>query len=111
MDDPHRDVRPLELVRKERPSPSLGRYREGRPTHLLPGEIDANSQIDAGVALNPDERCVAHGGIGFSVDRNDDSALSFKKLIHAEVVEMTAIGQINIARFFVECAEDFLRVV
>ena len=73
----------------------LLRRRSRRIANLGPGKSDQDSEIDARVALQGNERAERHFRIGLGVDGDDQPAASPQQLIDAEVLDMPAVGEID----------------
>src|SRR5215469_1318097 len=61
---------------------------------VAPRQLDPHAEIDASVSFERHERGKPHGRIRFGIDRDDEFAAALQQLIHAQVLDMPAIGQI-----------------
>ena len=95
--------------RRRRRRPALPRCHRRRRhltsptrTYFIPWHIDADAEIDTGIALQGDERRKPHCRIILSVNRHDHAATPAQQLIDTEIVDMPAVGEVDIVAVLIE---------
>src|SRR5215475_7880274 len=78
---------------------------------LLPGELDANAEVDAGIALQFDERAERHFRVGFGVDDNDHATAPLEKLVGAKIFQVAAVRDIDVPAVLAQVGDEFVQEV
>ena len=71
-----------------------------------PWQIDANAEIDARIALQRHQRRKVHRRIGLRIDSDNNLTTAPQQLVNAEVLDVTAVGQINGFAVLIKAAGD-----